>query len=124
MMLRLRSAFATYPHTAALKDGRVTSDRVAFDFEEVEPITRAFRRMVRTGGFDLRERAGTPPPHAHAYKTLVDAKKPGNRQYDPECIVCHTVGFGHETGFRTAEKTPKLKDLGCEACHGPSTPHA
>ncbi len=66
-MLTLRSAFATYPHTAALKDGRVKSDRVAFDFEEVEPITRAFRRMVRTGDFDLCEIAVTTLAQAHFY---------------------------------------------------------
>lgn len=61
--------------------------------------------------------------HSHAYQTLVDATRPGNRQYDPECIVCHTVGFGFESGFVTAAKTPKLKDVGCESCHGPSSLH-
>ena len=66
-MLTLRAAFATYPHTASLKDGRVKSDRVAFDFEEVEPITRAFRRMVRTGDFDLCEIAVTTLAQAHFY---------------------------------------------------------
>ncbi len=66
-MLRLRSAFASYPHTVALKDGRTLSDRVAFDLEEVEPITRAFRRMVRTGDFDLCEIAVTTLAQAHFY---------------------------------------------------------
>jgi 4,5-dihydroxyphthalate decarboxylase len=67
-MLTLRSAFANYPHTNALKDGRVASDKVAFDFEEVEPITRAFRRMVRTGDFDLCEIAVTTLAQAHFYE--------------------------------------------------------
>ncbi len=67
-MLTLRSAFANYPHTNALKDGRIASDKVAFDFEEVEPITRAFRRMVRTGDFDLCEIAVTTLAQAHFYK--------------------------------------------------------
>lgn len=67
-MLTLRSAFAAYPHTAGLKDGRVTSDKVRFDFEEVEPITRAFRRMVRTGDFDLCEIAVTTLAQAHFYR--------------------------------------------------------
>jgi nitrate reductase cytochrome c-type subunit len=62
-------------------------------------------------------------PHRHAYQTLVDAKQPSNRQYDPECIVCHTVGFGYKGGFTTAEKTPKLKNVGCESCHGPGSLH-
>jgi hypothetical protein len=61
--------------------------------------------------------------HSHAYKTLVEAKWPSNRQYDPECIVCHTVGFGYQTGYVNAERTPNLKNVGCESCHGPASLH-
>jgi hypothetical protein len=61
--------------------------------------------------------------HSHAYQTLVDAKRPSLRQYDPECIVCHTVGFGYQGGFTSAEKTAHLKDVGCESCHGPASLH-
>jgi hypothetical protein len=63
-------------------------------------------------------------PHSHAYQTLVDAKHPSLRQYDGECIVCHTVGFGYKTGFSNEKDTPKLKDVGCESCHGPGSLHA
>jgi hypothetical protein len=63
-------------------------------------------------------------PHSHAYQTLVDAKYPSNRQYDPECIVCHTVGFGYKDGFRDAQQTPHLENVGCENCHGPGSEHA
>lgn len=62
-------------------------------------------------------------PHSHAWQTLADAKRPSLREHDPECIVCHTVGFGHKGGFVSAEKTPTLKDVGCESCHGPSSEH-
>jgi hypothetical protein len=62
-------------------------------------------------------------PHHEAYQTLVDAKQPSNRQYDPECIVCHTVGFGYDGGFKTAAETAKLKNVGCESCHGPGSLH-
>jgi hypothetical protein len=69
--------------------------------------------------------------HSHAYDTLVKARRPGNRQYDPECIVCHTVGFGYQGGFVRADPrvpndktaTPHLKDVGCESCHGPASLH-
>src|SRR5262249_20213513 len=37
--------------------------------------------------------------HNHAYQTLVEARRPSLRQYDGECIVCHTVGFGYTSGF-------------------------
>jgi hypothetical protein len=61
--------------------------------------------------------------HAHAYQTLVDVKHPGLRQYDGECIACHVTGFGSKTGFVDDGKTPKLKDVGCESCHGPASEH-
>ncbi len=61
--------------------------------------------------------------HSHAYQTLVDAKRPSLREYDPECIVCHTVGFAQQGGFKDALKTPQLKNVGCESCHGPASLH-
>jgi hypothetical protein len=62
--------------------------------------------------------------HARAYKTLVDAPRPSNREHDAECIVCHTVGFGYKTGFTDTAKTPYLENVGCESCHGPGSLHA
>ncbi|HVS39483.1 MAG TPA: multiheme c-type cytochrome [Gemmataceae bacterium] len=65
--------------------------------------------------------------HAHAYQTLVDAKLDGNptpnRQYDAECVVCHTVGFEYVSGFQSDKKTLKLENVGCESCHGPGSRH-
>ncbi|MHB1033790.1 MAG: multiheme c-type cytochrome [Pirellulales bacterium] len=69
--------------------------------------------------------------HARAYQTLVKADPP--RQYDPECISCHVVGwsrdsqtqepFPYATGFRSHERTPKMENVGCDSCHGPGTAH-
>ena len=67
MSLTLRAALADYPHVMALKDGSVRSDQVAFAWETVTPITRAFRRMVRTGDFDLCEIALTTLAQAEAF---------------------------------------------------------
>ncbi len=61
--------------------------------------------------------------HGHAYQTLVEARNPGRRQFDPECIVCHTVGYGYKGGFASLEKTPALVNVGCESCHGPASEH-
>lgn len=52
--------------------------------------------------------------HAHAYQTLVSH----GHDADPECLTCHTVGFGFQTGFVNIETTPNLPDVGCENCHG------
>lgn len=58
--------------------------------------------------------------HAHAYATL---ERVGS-QYDPECVVCHVVGFEYESGFVSEEKSSEdLKNVGCENCHGPCSKH-
>jgi hypothetical protein len=64
-----------------------------------------------------------PHGHAHAYQTLVDARNPKNREYDGECIKCHTVGFEYNSGFRNMKDTDWLTDVGCESCHGPCSEH-
>lgn len=61
--------------------------------------------------------------HSHAYKTLVDAKHPGNRQFDGECIVCHVTGFGYQSGFTSEKASANLLDVSCENCHGPASLH-
>jgi 4,5-dihydroxyphthalate decarboxylase len=71
--LTLRTALGPYSHVAGLRDGTVRSERVQFDFETVEPITRAFRRMVRTFDFDLCEIALTTLAQAVAYGKRITA---------------------------------------------------
>jgi hypothetical protein len=57
--------------------------------------------------------------HAGAFATL---EKVGS-DADPECVVCHVVGMDKESGFVTPEKTPDLKNVSCEVCHGPGSEH-
>ncbi|HXN55249.1 MAG TPA: cytochrome c family protein, partial [Myxococcales bacterium] len=74
-------------------------------------------------------------PHAHAYQTLVDAKK----QFSLDCIQCHVTGWQQPGGVcridRTAAGGPGLaaggggfgrgrRDVQCEMCHGPASLHA
>lgn len=58
--------------------------------------------------------------HGRAYNTLVKV----NKSFDPECLVCHTVGFDKPGGFVSEIDTPNLKNVQCEICHGPGIKHA
>ncbi|HLV79704.1 MAG TPA: multiheme c-type cytochrome, partial [Chthonomonadaceae bacterium] len=57
--------------------------------------------------------------HAHAYATLVQR----GSEYDPECLRCHTVGYGARDGFVNLQATPRLAGVQCESCHGRGTEH-
>jgi 4,5-dihydroxyphthalate decarboxylase len=55
----LKAVARTQGAIAAVKDGSVAPDDVAFEFEEVSPLPKAFRRMVRELAFDVCEMAFT-----------------------------------------------------------------
>jgi len=57
--------------------------------------------------------------HAHAFYTLQDVKK----AFDPNCIICHTVGFDKRGGFIDPDTTPSLMHVQCESCHGAAREH-
>ena len=65
--------------------------------------------------------------HAKAWATLVGTDPP--RNFDPECIACHVVGWSpqnfrpFESGFLSEQGTPHLINTGCETCHGPGEAH-
>ena len=69
--------------------------------------------------------------HAHAYETLVTAKK----QFSLDCITCHVTGWQQPGGVcridRAGVGSPGIgqrgigrQDVQCEACHGPGSLHA
>jgi len=55
--MRLRTLLGDHPGTAALKNGSVKSDLVAFDFAEYSPTNKGFKPMVREAAFDVSEMA-------------------------------------------------------------------
>src|SRR6201984_3941478 len=80
----LDACLGTYPHTRALKDGAIASDRVAFRFTEVEPINKASLMMVRQEKFDVSEMAIATYLQAKAYGkplTLLPATMMGRFQH-------------------------------------------
>lgn len=55
--VQLHTVLKTTALTAPLKDGTLTSDRVALDFNEISPIHKAFAPMVREASSDVSELA-------------------------------------------------------------------
>jgi len=61
--------------------------------------------------------------HARALEALAVPRHP-RRDGDPDCVGCHTTGFMLPGGtWSVAVATDKLKNVGCESCHGPSLGH-
>ena len=59
--------------------------------------------------------------HAQAWRSLVKRGETEN----PECIACHTTGYGEPGGFGELSTTNirKYKGVQCEGCHGPMGGH-
>jgi peroxiredoxin len=57
--------------------------------------------------------------HSSAWETLVEHGK----DRDPDCLRCHTVGFGQAGGFDAAKRQDYLRGVQCENCHGRGGPH-
>lgn len=57
--------------------------------------------------------------HGRAYAGLEKV----NKSFDPECLACHTTGFGKPGGFISEIDTPELKNVQCEMCHGARLEH-
>jgi len=60
---------------------------------------------------------------ATSYESIKKMQKGLTAEEIKGCYGCHTTGFGQPGGFISIEKTPDLKDAGCEVCHGPGSKH-
>ncbi len=58
-----------------------------------------------------------------SYESIQRVKKGLTEEEIKGCYYCHTTGYGKPGGFVSVEKTPHLKNAGCEVCHGPSGLH-
>jgi len=67
----------------------------------------------------------TTTRHHGAWDTLVAAEKARGWPVTayPDCVACHVVGFGQQSGFVNAQQTPLLANVGCERCHGAGSKH-
>jgi hypothetical protein len=57
--------------------------------------------------------------HVRAYETLREKE----RQFEPDCIGCHTTGYRKPGGFTNVLTAKDLLGVQCEDCHGPGSLH-
>jgi 2',3'-cyclic-nucleotide 2'-phosphodiesterase (5'-nucleotidase family) len=57
--------------------------------------------------------------HAAAYASLVKR----GRQFDPECLECHTTRFEEPDGFTMKSQQAEFVSVQCDSCHGSSVEH-
>lgn len=58
-----------------------------------------------------------------SFRSIERVKKGLTEEEIKGCYFCHTTGYGKPGGFVSLEKTPHLKNAGCEVCHGPGEFH-
>lgn len=61
---------------------------------------------------------------AKSFESIKKMKKKLTPEEYQACFECHTTGYKKKGGFVSEEKTPGLKNAGCEVCHGPGALHA
>jgi len=59
-----------------------------------------------------------------SYSSIEKLEKGLSQEDLQKCYSCHTTGYGKPGGFVSLDKTPNLKNAGCEVCHGPGSLHA
>jgi len=92
--VKLFTLMGSYPNAMALKDGRISSDVVEFDFADVKVSNTAFKPLVREAKFDLA---------AVAIVTFLQAKYYGKPYVlIPATVVgrgqLHTIAYNPEHG--------------------------
>jgi 4,5-dihydroxyphthalate decarboxylase len=92
--VKLFTLMGNYPNAMALKDGRITSSLIDFDFADVKVSNTAFKPLVREAKFDLAEVAIVTFLQAKAYGkpyVLIPATVVGRGQL-------HTIAYNPERG--------------------------
>ncbi len=107
---------AMVAETTAKLPAEVKSDRVKRSRPTVGEFAGASQCRACHQGI-YRHWRGTD--HARAYTTLAREQK----QSDEGCYYCHITGYHLDGGPRAVAEVSYLRNVQCEACHGPSLKH-
>ena len=116
--MKLHTLLGSYPNVVALKDGRVKSDLVEFDFPDFPVPNRGFKPMVREHKFDCGELAIVTFLQAREYGlpyVLLPATVVGRGQL-------HTVAYNSERGTMKPSDLQRTPTSSCPALCRASTP--
>ena len=81
---------------------------------DLTPIPPVYDTAEACGKCHAEEyRSWSKTRHARAFESISRT----GRQDDPECILCHTVGYGRKGGFESMKETPAFGRVTCQACH-------
>jgi hypothetical protein len=114
-------------------DGPASSSDVIGQFQEtIVEIAKAVATKDDSGP-EYASTASCVSCHMHQFATWAYSKHKGALQSlvergedrDPECLGCHSTGFGEPGGFGELSKfnLSRLGAVQCEACHGPLKGH-
>jgi hypothetical protein len=108
-MRRLLSDYSGALYEEARRNAALTGNKPSFrGAETCKPCHEAQYQQWRTTA------------HARAFHSLVEQDK----HYEPECLGCHTTGYGLPGGFQDIEATRHLADVQCEVCHRVAEDHS
>ena len=100
---RLIETYQAYAH-AAMRKALGAEPKAGLDYVPSAACGKCHQKQYA---------AWSAGPHARAYATLRRARRTG----DPNCLGCHTTGFGTGKGFYTFNRTPHLAGVNCQNCH-------
>jgi 4,5-dihydroxyphthalate decarboxylase len=112
--LVLETALGKYPNTRALHEGRIASDLITVDLQDVPVIIRAFASMVREQSYAVSEMAIATFLQAKAYgKPLVLLPITIAARFQQHAFLCRTDGpirepkdlIGRRVGVRAYSQT-------------------
>lgn len=124
------------------KEAGVLFERLSLDEgvageEKMEALLSAYRKKIRSLRYDSlgdggyrgfsycrdchaeRSKRWLSRPHSGAFETLAVQ----GEEMNPDCLVCHTTGFGEGGYHPRGDKRSELEGVGCEECHGPGKGH-
>ncbi len=88
-----------------------------------KPAARAYGDFVGAdackGCHEVQYKDWSSTKHAHAYSTLVKER----RHFDLDCWSCHVTGANDSGGPSGPYDVGPMRNVQCEACHGPGRKH-